>query len=364
MLDGVHPAGRERAAVAHPLDAEGDRLGVVARSHEVRVDGVQPAVGAALDRPHGATARDDSLGEHLPAEDPPVRLLLALAAEQGDVLGEGLRQRDRLLAVRAGSGRHRLHAHLRRPQLLQVERREEVEQGRRLVGGHRGNDSQRAASPRPRSSAPRRGTWVKTVGHPKLFTHVREGASGQATRGRPPGCREVLRRPCRVPEDPPARTVSTARASRSTASVITSGGEHVRQAHPALQATDHREARTRGDEQPLVLGRHRDPARVDALGQLAPQEEPAARHPEAQLGQAGAQRRDQRVARGAQVVAPLAGSAPGRSASARAAPAARAPAPRGRWSPVTRRARRARCGGPAPSRCAGRPSATSTSCRR
>ena len=106
---------------------------------------MQPAVGAALDRPHRATARDDALGQHLPAEDPPVRLLLALAAEQGDVLGEGLGQRHRRLTGRAGGRRHRLHAHLRRPQLLEVEGGEEVEQGRRLVGGHRGNDSQRAS---------------------------------------------------------------------------------------------------------------------------------------------------------------------------------------------------------------------------
>ena len=37
VLDGVHPAGREGAAVTHALDAERDRLGVVAGAHEVRV---------------------------------------------------------------------------------------------------------------------------------------------------------------------------------------------------------------------------------------------------------------------------------------------------------------------------------------
>ena len=60
VLDGVHPAGRERPAVAHPLHAEGDRLGVVAGTHEVGVDasaagGRRRPSTARTVRPHATT---------------------------------------------------------------------------------------------------------------------------------------------------------------------------------------------------------------------------------------------------------------------------------------------------------------------
>ena len=255
---------------------------------------VQPAVAAPLDRLHGATARDDALGQHLPAEDPPVRLLLALAAEQRDVLGEGLGQRHRRLARRPSGRRHRLHAHLRRPELLEVEGGEEVEQGRRLVGGHRGNDSQGPPSLRRR-------TWVKSSGYPKVFTHVRGAGAGQATSGRPPGCPVPTRRPPRGAAAGGPHDLDGAGEPLDGLGHRV-GRQHVGQPHPALQATDQGEPRAGRDEQPLVLGGHGDPGGVDAVGQLAPQEEPAPGHPEAQLGQAGRQGGDQGVARAAQVV--------------------------------------------------------------
>ena len=147
---------------------------------------VQPAVGPALDRAHGTTAGDDALGQDLPAEDPPVRLLLALAAEQRDVLGEGLRQRNRRLTVGPAAVDIGWTLICAEPELLEVERGEEVEEGCRLVGGHRGNDS-------------------------------------QATRGRPSGRRPERRPRLVAPWPLELRTVSTARVSRSTASVIVSG---------------------------------------------------------------------------------------------------------------------------------------------
>ena len=90
---------------------------------------MEAAVLLTLDGAHGAAARDDALGEHLATEHPSVRLLLALPAEQGDVLGEGLGQPDRCLARQGPGGRERLHAHLGRAQLLEVEGGEEVEEG-------------------------------------------------------------------------------------------------------------------------------------------------------------------------------------------------------------------------------------------
>ena len=184
MLDGVDPAGREGPAVAHPLDAEGDRLGVVARPHEVRVEGVQATVGPALDRADGPAAGHDPLREDLAAEDPPVRLLLALAAEEGDVLGEGLGEADGVGPGQAAGRRQRLDAHLRRAELLEVERGEEVEEGRGLLGRHPANPSQ--------ATSGREGRWRAT----------------RSAEARPPR--------------PPA-TVATARARRSAALVIVAG---------------------------------------------------------------------------------------------------------------------------------------------
>ncbi len=115
---------------------------------------VQSPVGTVLERQHGAPARDDALGEHLTAEDPTVRLLLALAAEQGDVLGERLGQGDRGVARERPGGRQRLDPHLGRPQLLEVEGRQEVEEGCGLLGRHRRNDSQPGVHPLRR---PKRG---------------------------------------------------------------------------------------------------------------------------------------------------------------------------------------------------------------
>ena len=332
MLDGVHPPRREGPAVAHPLDAEGDRLGVVAGAHEVGVDGVQPAVGATLDGAHGAAAGHDALGEHLAAEHPPVRLLLALPAEEGDVLGEGLGQRHRRLAREGAGGRQRLHAHLRRAELLEVEGRQEVEQGSRLVGGHRGNDSQ--ATERAR----------RPVG------------SGGAGAARPDAAS--------LADAPTARTVSTARARRSTASTIDVGCEHVGQPHPPVEPTGHREAGPGGDEQPLVLRGQRHPGRVDAVGQLAPQEQPAARHPEAQLGQAdaAARRPGRRAPRAGRRVARVVSPGETRISSSSTSCSSTG-APR---SVVTRASTRpgAALAARGSSRCAGRPSATSTSCPR
>ena len=72
VLDGVHPAGRERAAVAHPLDAEGDRLGVVAGSHEVGVD-ASAAGGRRRPRSPARCDRSRRLPGRAPARRRPVR---------------------------------------------------------------------------------------------------------------------------------------------------------------------------------------------------------------------------------------------------------------------------------------------------
>ena len=76
-LQGVHAPGGERAAVAKSLDRELDRLGGVARAEEVSVHRVHRAVPL-----HGPGRRDQRLAEHLAAEDPAVRLLLAVALEE------------------------------------------------------------------------------------------------------------------------------------------------------------------------------------------------------------------------------------------------------------------------------------------
>ncbi len=203
VLDGVHPAGRERAAVAHALDAEGDRLRVVAGAHEVGVQRVQSAVLPALDGAHRPAAGDDALGEHLTTEHPSVRLLLALPAKQRDVLGEGLGQRDRKLAVRRPGGRHRLHAHDGRPQLLEVEGGEEVDDRGGLGRGHRRNDIRRVPG-----GLTRRGRTQATSGR------LRPLASGRLVppAANVPDAREGV------------RAASRAVARRPTASTITSGG--------------------------------------------------------------------------------------------------------------------------------------------
>ena len=65
VLDGDHPAGGERAAVADAVDLVEDRHGRVARAQEVGVQRVHLAVG--LD---GAGGGDERLAGDLAAEDP------------------------------------------------------------------------------------------------------------------------------------------------------------------------------------------------------------------------------------------------------------------------------------------------------
>ena len=69
-------AGGEGPPVAQPFDAEGDRQVCVAGAQEVPVHGVDRPV-----RFHRPLRRDDRLGQHLAAEDPPARLLFGRADE-------------------------------------------------------------------------------------------------------------------------------------------------------------------------------------------------------------------------------------------------------------------------------------------
>ena len=157
MLDGVHPAGRERPAVAHPLDAEGDRLGVVAGSHEVGVERVQPAVA----RPRSpATVRPLATTPWASTCPPKTRPCGCFwlcprnsVTSSAKVSGRGTGASPAgpaavdigctLICADPSSSRSR------------VARRSS--EGSRLVGGHRGNDSQATSGPaRPGCPVPTR----------------------------------------------------------------------------------------------------------------------------------------------------------------------------------------------------------------
>jgi hypothetical protein len=96
VLDGDHPAGRERAAVADAVDLVDDRHGCVAGPHEIAMQGMNVAVGF-----DGALRGDQRLRDGLAPEDAlPVRLrgatskqivLELLEVENGEKLLHGSR---------------------------------------------------------------------------------------------------------------------------------------------------------------------------------------------------------------------------------------------------------------------------------
>ncbi|MBD3784506.1 MAG: NAD-glutamate dehydrogenase, partial [Micrococcales bacterium] len=81
----------------------------------------------------------------------------------------------------------------------------------------------------------------------------------------------------------------------------------MRHPDPAVEAAVDGEPRTRGDEQPLILGGCGECGGGQPGRQLAPQRQPAAGHGEPHVGQPLAQRAGQGVAGGDEVGPPLGG---------------------------------------------------------
>ncbi len=78
VLEGVHAARGERAAVAEDLDLEANGLGGVTRPEKIAVEGVDVAILV-----RGVTRGDHALAEHLAAEDAPARHGERVALERG-----------------------------------------------------------------------------------------------------------------------------------------------------------------------------------------------------------------------------------------------------------------------------------------
>ncbi len=122
LLDRVHPPRRERRPVAHLLDGEADRQGVVAGPHEVAVQRVdRPRPELVLEVAHRQAGRHHALGEDLPAEDPAVRHPLALALE--DAGRGGADARRGILPLQAG------HRDVGGAELLERQHVDEVGEG-------------------------------------------------------------------------------------------------------------------------------------------------------------------------------------------------------------------------------------------
>jgi len=94
-LDGDDPTRRERTSVTDPVDFVDDRAVRVARSEEVRVEGVDPA---ALDR---TTCRDERLRGDLAAEDPKPAVVDAHAPEDVELDRLEVEQVEQLVRRRA-----------------------------------------------------------------------------------------------------------------------------------------------------------------------------------------------------------------------------------------------------------------------
>ena len=69
VLNGRHTARCERAAIAKAFHLVDDRSLDVAGENEVGMQRMAVPLGAILARLHGPAGGDESLGEHLPAED-------------------------------------------------------------------------------------------------------------------------------------------------------------------------------------------------------------------------------------------------------------------------------------------------------
>lgn len=103
LLDGVDPARRERVAVAHLLDGEADRQGVVTRTHEVAVERVdRSCTVAVVEVAHGDAGGHDALGEDLATEDAPMGHLLAATLE--DAGGRGADRLGGVTSLDVGDG--------------------------------------------------------------------------------------------------------------------------------------------------------------------------------------------------------------------------------------------------------------------
>ena len=141
MLDRVDPPRGEGVAVTHPLDREVNRCSVVAGTHEVGMERVDRPVGPSVDGLDGEPRGHDALGEDLAAEDPPVRHLLALTEEDGDVLIEQARE-FQTVDVGAGGRRAvlRAQAHLDCANLLEVKGVQQVRDRGLVVSGFVGHE--------------------------------------------------------------------------------------------------------------------------------------------------------------------------------------------------------------------------------
>ena len=77
LLIRVDSAGRERTAVAQSLDSELDGFADIAGAQEISVERMDQAVTGKC-----GSGCDDTLCEHLPAEDPTVGLVLTVSDEE------------------------------------------------------------------------------------------------------------------------------------------------------------------------------------------------------------------------------------------------------------------------------------------
>ncbi len=224
--------------------------------------------------------------------------------------------------------------------------------GAGCVGGHRGNDSQR---PEPRARW--RPGWMPTAASPAESGHER-----RRVRARPPdggGRREPARRdPATGSPRPPGRTARRPRSSprvrgRRAAAPTAPGPPTTAKRGPAATRSPSSSAATA------------TPVGVDALGQLAPEGQPAARHLEARRREGARRRaatsasRDARRSSRRSAVSPGASRISSSRTSCSSTGAPRSVVTRASTSAGRRRPRSAH-----PARCAGRPSATSRSCPR